>query len=526
MFFRYYANQIDTLLDQGSFAANVTDILTLTQNTADADLDYAQAQAMRCVLAGKRAFLGFRLFPSSSANWFSRTHWDTKADALVRAWYRNRAIASAGTGYDAEHERRRFGFDAEGYGGAGQVDDDLLAQLGKTVDDLREAMKSFTAAIRAVGVLPCVHPASEGDHVVELIIEAANGQGELWNETSFSLLEQRLLYGPHGMSTAIRDHAAARALQLSSFPDCVIREVVSDSAMRRWGVNYDDDLSPVGNILSWLGPHRPWIFDEERDDQAYIGTSAYANGTQLSSLNDCNYVYPIGKFGEPGADFGDAFSTRYLVGWRHIIATNVETAINVSTERREGGYVIPDLSPTYLYGLRSASQSSPSDTIIPTSGSPTWTALGKFQLPSGTLGNNYILFSCVQNNAAAWQVRYDESVNKVYLDVFTTVVTSLEVMSSPARNTDIVPVVGRNGTTWRHGSSTTVVANSNLISAIGILHIGLGRIPGTTTRAGAPLLLVKESVQVWTRAISGSEYTAIQSATVPGRFPYNYSAEL
>lgn len=523
MFWRYYLQHFTTMLDNGVIPDGIEDVLLLVEDYDQTTLDEARVQALRAINDfGLRVCLGFRFGASigSAAEWADVDMWIEHADGLVRAWAINRELGQLGVGYEHEVDRRRFGFDCEGYQPPGQeATVEVMATVGVDEAAMRIIMQPLLTAVRTLGVMPMIHPAVESENlVIRLIFEASGGQGELWTETTFTHGRHIYADGPVAVAEERAELMELSAYLLSRYPQAQIRPVISDDAVRFWG-RTDNVVASIARMAALP----PWIIDSVRTDRSYIGTQGWIDGTYLSSLNDAAYAWGLGKYAEVPA--------RNAIGGDIQLHTFSSTgSISVtpsrSVVRDDGLELVAD--DAYTWGLL----------VVQDNGNGTWSSYGVPELPTNTwtiLVDITIPLVCpafcpiVGATTAtqwAWLCRYDEVAGQVVLDVAYPAapnVTTLNVVT--AQPGDSVRVlIGRNGTTeWRHGASKTVVGGFTG-NATNVMRFGLAgprQSPITTPYEQFVGLVLRKNPTMWDRFISDSEASWIL-ADASRVFPFGW----
>lgn len=475
---------------------------------------------------GIPAFPGFRCNASGgTAAWFDAGKFDTLASWFTAVW-----------ALRADTTEMRFSFDIENYGlpDNGQLTPAQLVGLGKTRADLVVAMQPLLDAINvasaasASNVIPCIHPTvvdpdtREPDQVMDILVENADGVAEIFSEESFGNINTTRETGDEGTGYARLAAANIRRELENMYPKAKVRFGIEDSVYRRWQGPIFDPADGIQTEAGKLFSEGLWVFDlTRRDNSVFMSTTSYWNGyPTLNALNDISHCFPIGELNLVGIPAHPPGSTVPVVlhGWVNDSLNDSGNADSFATRK---GLTLPGQPGTLTtdtVGLRE------SVSVIPFTGSPTWTIDGQFYLPYGTLGDRFPIWSCCQSNAKSWIMAYNESLDRIQLIVKTGSFTEtvLTVLQSPARNTIIRTQVGRNGTEWRHGTSRTSAVGSG--ENIGFLQLGLGwssMDSATGVRTSAAGLTLTGQIHVWQRFLSDANITALTADG--GKYPWGYA---
>lgn len=493
--YRQYASEIDGA-DQllSSLAANPSvrtslywstkDIGCLVQDTtasrlAEYDTCRTKAAALSPamnIFPGLRANAGSGMgMPTGTATeWCKTGYWQTLADKWA-------LLLSRRNSGDP-----RILIDAEAYGGD-EFNRSSLTSAGKTISDFRTAFAPLADALLAASPVPVVvvHPQVLGDTnsinlVIERLIEVLGEERVLvqW-ENAFSLPEQyrtdpwgNYLVTLSGIQTARAKFDAHMGVAVHH-----VQGLDDDAQQRVWGAAWRAVKADVGPLY-W------WEFDRNRADKTAWGTAAGYNGTTLNSLNDVDFAWAWPR------TFRDA-----QVG--SVTSGGLGTATSATLQRLTASGVSAGYSPGA--NLKGLSLDAPggvfiagclrAEGVLPTGTNDPFTVDGSFILPS-TAAVDFPLFGQVQYNSGGWQVYYEVSTGKIWLQTKKTSTTydrwDTGVTASLGQHVRIQ--IGKSTNTWLYtGSNITTATNAAINDtdigyavaalATGLLVLGAGSTP-------------------------------------------------
>jgi hypothetical protein len=445
---------------------------------------------------GIATYPGFRTHASGPfSDYVDRTYWQARAaDVLAVA-----ALRPA--------RERRIGLDMENYGtGNAEPSAAALATAGYTVQQLRDAMDPFVVALNNVDALPCAYPAGVSGGEDLLYVAAFRGWDniELWTELTFEIAEAYRQGPNYAYVRSLASLTVSQSAIEQLFPGAVIRAVVGDDIFRRWGQVLRTNQDALGGV-------RPWVFDVTRADQANWGTQGWVDGTNLKSVNDVQYLWPI-QIPETHVNSPFCVGLGSPALALDQVAGNAGSLVVQPTQKPdlEGMRFLTPASPNTWAGLRAFG-------AMPASASLPWTIDLQFRIPSSLATSKPIVCNG-QYNVGIWQVYYDNSANKLILQVRAGTTTyTMDVLVSPARDTDLRIQIGRNGNEWLHNVGRTNIGAS--ASFTSVLLFAAGQDPATfptnntTTMMNGALLTGQ--IAIWHRYLSDPDLVLVRAGSYP-----------
>lgn len=522
MDFRLYASHATEMLNNlianpalraGSSAryANVS-LQCLVTNFGQNQLDLLDACIAQAQSIAMPIYPGARVFPTSDfADWVNPVYWQTYANNF-------QLLADRRLTGDP-----RIGIDAENYKTSSEPTLTTLSSNGFTVQQFRAGIQPFLNKMVAVGAIVCVYPQVRATAQADLnqfivaLLDSLGPEGvEVWWEDTFGVSELKRLTPntDFAMKVAAMRRSEADFERNYGVRGLKHRHVIDDDVIRAWGAPMRSDLNTYGAI-------RPWIFDLTRKDQSQNGTPGYINGTTIKSVNDAQYVWAFPPLNRGGSTSVGVAAPLVLQPYRGS-ASSIQNANAIGADA-EGMRIQPP--PGVTVGEMRANALM--------SGGKNWMIDFTFQIPR-SIGSDVPVISQAQYNSGLWQVYYDNTNNKLVLQIpkppgsippgSNVRYMPFDVLPGVTRDSDIRIQIGRNGNTWLYTAQNGAINRTDVgfDAATGtLLVVGAGQTPATfpthNTQACCVGLLLKGQLAVWHRLPTDIEITEQIRA---GQYPW------
>jgi hypothetical protein len=238
------------------------------------------------------------------------------------------------------------------------------------------------------------------------------------------------------------------------------------------------------------------------------------DGTTIKSVNDAQYVWAFpplatGKISSVGAA-ATALDLRVFRGNAGTIqaASSIGADVDGMRIQPPTGFTVGEMRANALI-----------------SGGRTWMIDFTFQIPE-SVGSDVPVISQAQYNSGLWQVYYDNTNNKLVLQIRdpSGPTVAYNVVRGVVRDQDIRIQIGRDGNTWLYTGKRYGIKRTDVGFDAGtgpLLVVGAGQTPATfpsnNRQACCVGLLLKGQLAVWHRLPTNRE---IKSQIRTGEYPW------
>lgn len=331
----------------------------------------------------------------------------------------------------------RVGLDLESYkqGATAEPEEHLMTE--EMISAVKHHMRAsgFLQILSSSDAVVQMYPFSPHNVVMsEIINTIGENRCEAWYELSFDIEEQRRLRPLTTYRSTVLNMQSKEELARSLYPNIKIRHVADEGLFKTNGIDMRNDI----RVLGRLGP---WIFDGTRNDKTYRGDPGWVSGTTSHSANRVKHVWacaPLWTSNVTGTIGGVNLVT-------HRITSTTTAAAPIPSQSLDGLLLKHPQAPTHHIVLRGDLFTSATkfgtcfEVILPMSFTSSvglggiWTN-GQYNTEISTL---------------AYEVENDRIVQYVR-NPSGGAITTIEVLTSPAKDTPIKIALGQSGSWWFH----------------------------------------------------------------------------